>query len=206
MYFRTLILSLIVILTLFIFSNNSSFAQTQKPEQPPSQAAPQADLQARGAGQKTTECICLKPAVDAIQKAYTSLEEDEWPGAIKICKDTIEAIKTLSKTCKCPDVAVYQKTAEAFLKYAEGGNHLDGADEPDCAYALKLYDEAINSLKDSLPKITNAQVKENAKSIWEYAQEEQQFVKDECQGSQPVPVQGKQPPAKQNAPSAPAKQ
>ncbi len=155
------------------------------PANVPAADSKQADLKAQKTQEKVDECPCLKPAIEAVQKAYSSLEEDEWPGAIKICKDTIELIKILSKTCKCPEVASYQKITEAFLKYAEGGNHLDGADEPNCPFALKLYTDAIAFLKESTPKITNQEVKTNATNIQEYAEEELQFVKDECQ-SQPA--------------------
>jgi len=216
MFLKSLIMKQLVILFLLICFCSFVFAQVQGTQQPTPQAnppaepvksvpaLPQVDLSQRKGEQKLPECACLKPGVDSIQKAYASLEEDEWPNAIKTCKDTIDAIKILSKTCKCPEVAVYQKVAEAYLKYAEGGNHLDGADEPNCTYALKLYDEAISSLKGALPKITNAQVKENANSIWEYAVEEQQFVQDECKGSQPTPA--KEPPPKQSGQAGAAKQ
>ena len=177
--------NLLIILFLFTLGNAAAFAQvTAQPKQTQT-PAPQTDLQAgstQGTQQtkKPDECACLQPAVDAVQKAYTSVEEDEWAAAIKTCKETIESVKTLSKTCRCPEVAYYQKILNAYLKYAEGGSHLDGTDEPNCPYALKLYDEALILLKESIPKITSLEVKTNAKSIQEYAEEEQQFVKDEC--------------------------
>lgn len=132
---------------------------------------------------KKATCPCLEPGVEPIQKAYLSLEEDEWPAAIKVCTDTQKAINDLAKTCKCPEVAVYQNIAKGYLNYAKGGNILDGDDSPDCKVALKLYDEAIKLLSDSIPKITNLPVKTNTQNIRDYCKEELDFVKDECQKS-----------------------
>ena len=137
------------------------------------------------AGAKGGLCDCLKGAIDSIQKSYVSLEEDEWPTAIKTTKDTISTITALSKTCACPETVAYQKIAEAYLKYAEGGNHLDGADEPDCPYATKLYSDAITLLETYIPKITNPAVKENAEDVKGYVKEEKEFVDEECNGTQP---------------------
>ena len=128
-------------------------------------------------------CDCLKGAVDSIQKAYVSLEEDEWPAAIKTTKDAISTINTVAKTCACPETMAYQKIAEAYLKYAEGGNHLDGADEPDCPYATKLYSDAIILLDAYISQITNPAVQENAKDVEGYVKEEKEFVDEECGGA-----------------------
>lgn len=152
-----------------IFTTNISFAQSTNP---PKEEA------------KGGICDCIKGAVDAIQKAYLSLEEDEWPAAIKTTKDAITAIDTLSKTCTCPETVAYKKVAEAYLKYAEGGNHLDGADEPNCPYATKLYADAITLLDTYIPKITNPSVKENSEDIKGYLKEEKEFVDEECAGAQ----------------------
>ncbi|MBI3590830.1 MAG: hypothetical protein HY094_05565 [Candidatus Melainabacteria bacterium] len=130
---------------------------------------------------KAPECACAKPARDAVEKAYGSIEEDEWVKAIKACNDAGLTIKGITKTCTCPEVPIYQKVVEAFQKYAEGGNHLDGAEQPNCPYALKLYSDAIDVLSSSLDKIPDDKIKEKVKNVKEYAQEEQQFVKDECQ-------------------------
>lgn len=181
---RSLLIAILVLVSTAI-TNSSTFAQNEKNAKSTStpavtEAGKEGDLQARKA-QKASGCNCLQPASDAVQKAYVSIEEDEWVKAIKTCKDSISAIKTLSKTCKCPEVAEYQKIVEAFSKYAEGGNHLDGAEKPNCPYALKLYDDATAILKDSIEKVSEEKVKTNAKNILEYAKEEQQFVKDECQ-------------------------
>lgn len=167
-----------------------SFSQTPTP-------TPQATLTATPSPQaqelnkdllekKAAECACAKPASDAIQKAYASLEEDEWSAAIKSSTDTLNSINTLSAKCKCPEVAIYQNVAKAFLNYAKGGNLLDGEDNPDCKKAKELYDTAISLLKDSIPKITNQEVKTNTTNIKEYAEEELQFVKDECEESVPT--------------------
>ena len=174
MFFRK---SLSVFLALFIAFGVTTelYASTQNKE---------SNLMDRKNQKKqTTEgnvCACLKPGTEAIQKAYASLEEDEWPKAITECKNTITVISSLSKTCTCNEVNAYKTAADSFLKYAEGGNHLDGADEPDCPYALKTYSSSISGLKDILEKITDKDVKTSVKNILEYAQEEELFVKDEC--------------------------
>lgn len=183
-----------------MFNTTCSILLAQTPT-PASQQTPQATPapQAKSAQQVAPACKCLEGVVVIVQKAYASLEEDEWPSAIKISTDALNTINTLAKTCKCPEISAYQNVAKAFLNYAKGGNLLDGQEEPDCKAALKLYDEAISWLKDALEKITNSEVKANAKSIKEYAEEELQFVKDECE--EPPPKQQTQPKA-----SPPAKQ
>lgn len=153
--------------------SNLQDRKVQKVPAPEIQKAPQA--------QKAPECACAKPAKDALEKAYGSIEEDEWVKAIKACKDAGVTIKGIGKTCNCPEVTVYQKVVEAFQKYAEGGNHLDGAESPNCPYALKLYSDAIDILTTSLDQIPDDKIKEKVKNVKEYASEEQQFVKDECQ-------------------------
>lgn len=178
-----------LLLVSIFLSVNLSFAQEAKQE--PKQESQmtgevtkvekESTLQERKGAKKTDGgCQCIKPAVEALERAYNSVEEDEWAKAIKTCKDSITAINTLAKTCKCPEVAQYQKVAEAFMKYAEGGNHLDGAEEPNCPYATKLYADTVGILKDTTDKIPNEKVKEYARSIKEYALEEQEFVNDEC--------------------------
>lgn len=142
---------------------------------------------------KPDACTCAKPAADALNKAYTALEEDEWANAETTTKNAITSIKTLSQSCKCPELASYQKIADAYLKYAQGGNHLDGADQPNCPYALKLYSDAISLLKESIPAVTNAEVKANATNIQDYADEELQFVKDECEDAKPAATPAKKP-------------
>ena len=191
---------LIVLLAVFIsFSiQNISFAETAPVKKNvPSKPAPQAAVKKQvvpdapkeqapkeqTAGVKDGLCGCLKGAIDAIQKAYISLEEDEWQAAIKTTKDTINTINTLSKTCACPETVAYQKVAEAYLKYAEGGNHLDGAEEPNCPFATKLYSDAIVLLDAYIPKISNAVIKENAEDIRGYVKEEKEFVDEECSGA-----------------------
>ena len=177
--------------------NLVSLAQTQvapkvvAPVQPTSAPSPQpaekeVDLKTKTAPteKKVALCPCLDPIIIAIQKAYNSLEEDEWPTAIKISTDTLNTITSISKTCKCTEVTDYQNVAMAYLNYSKAGNLLDGEDEPDCKVAKKLYEDAIGWLETSISKITNSEVSGNARSIQEYAKEELQFVKDECQESQ----------------------
>lgn len=184
---------LVILLALLIsFSaKNFSFAETapiKKKAVPPPVAAP--TIKKQGTQTVTTKeqtvetkggiCDCLKGAIDAIQNAYVRLEEDEWPTAIKATKDTINTINTLSKTCACPETVAYGKIAEAYLKYAEGGNHLDGAEKPDCQYAIMLYSDARTLLENYIPKITNVSVKENAQDVQGYVKEEEEFVNEEC--------------------------
>ena len=161
--------NLLFVFIIFLLIINPSFAQTISPQKDTASKPVPKDV-----------CDCLKPAIDAIQKAYTSLEEDEWPAAIKTSKDTIDIVSNLAKVCKCPEITSYQKVSEAFSKYAEGGNHLDGVDEPNCPYALKLYSAAAALLKEAIPNITNVQVKENAENTNDYVTEELEFVKNEC--------------------------
>jgi len=188
---------LVILLVLLIsFSvKNFSFAETAPvkknvPSQPaPSPTIKKQVIQSDKPKEQTAEvkdglCDCLKGAIDAIHKAYASLEEDEWPTAIKTTKDSITTINTLSKTCICPETIAYQKIAEAYLKYAEGGNHLDGAEEPNCLYATKLYSDAIILLEAYIPKVTNTAVKENARDVQGYVKEEKEFVDEECNGTQ----------------------
>ena len=182
-----------IVLVIFLVSsiNNYSSAETA-PDVKPDMAVQQAPAVKKqivqpGADVKDIKngiCDCLKGTIDAIQKAYVSLEEDEWPAAIKSTKDAIAVINTVSKDCTCPETQAYQKIAEAYLKYAEGGSHLDGAEEPDCPYATKLYSDAITLLETFIPKITNSAVKENAEDIKGYVKEEKEFVDEECGSAQ----------------------
>ncbi len=171
--FERNIVSVIIALSLIFGMSSQSFAQ-DKETKLMEKKNPKKQAVEGGA------CACLKPGIDAIQKAYASLEEDEWPKAIGECKNTIASISALSKSCTCPEIAAYKAISDSFLKYAEGGNHLDSADDPDCPYALKTYSASIAGLKDSLEKITDKDVKTSVKNILEYAQEEELFVKDEC--------------------------
>ena len=176
---------LLALLTSFLITN-LSFAETAPAKKDPA-LAPAAVVKkqvTQVAEVKEGLCSCLKGAIDAIQKSYVSLQEDEWQMAIKTTKDAITTINTLSKNCACPETIAYQKIAEAYLKYAEGGNHLDGAEEPNCPFATKLYSDAITLLGDYIPKISNPAVKENAEDIKGYVQEEKEFVDEECNGTQ----------------------
>ncbi len=164
---------LLVIVSIIFYLGNVSFAQEVAPVQK------DAKLMEKKA--KKADCVCAKPAVDLIKKAYASVEEDEWKKAIAVCKGTITSINNLSKTCKCPEMAVYKKIAEAFLKYSLGGDHLDGADEPDCNLAKGLYGDSIKFLEEALPNTENEKIREYARAVLDYAKEEQAFVKDECQ-------------------------
>lgn len=176
----TLVRGIFLSLFFTIFLCAFSFAQTPTPVPT---VGKEVELQAKTA-LKTSECACAAPLVEALKKTYQSDEEDEWTVAIKIGKDTVTKINALAKTCKCPEIQIYQKVAEAFLKYAEAGNYLDGTEEPDCDFALKSYDKIIALLEESILKIPDVTLKENAKSIQSYAREEHAFVKDECQESE----------------------
>lgn len=199
----------LIFFNLSIFTNiiSTSIAQTQAPTQvipspqlaasplPPAEKAKDVEPIKAKTAQKEPVCNCIEPAVIAIQKAYTSLEEDEWPSAIKISTDALNSVSNLSKTCKCPEVSVYQNVAKAYLNYAKAGNLLDGQDEPDCVVAKKLYDDAILWLGTSIPQIPNTEVSANAKNIQDYAKEELQFVKEECEEKELPAKQPKQKPA-----------
>src|SRR3989338_3564856 len=154
--------SIFIVLILTICLNNILLAQEamSPPEQAPAPEAkpevmaevkqevkPEAMTDAMAEAKKLPECPCLKPATEALGKAYISIEEDEWPKAIKTCKDSIQAIKNLGTTCKCPEVAEYQKIVEAFLGYAQGGDYLDGTEKPDCEKARKMYGDTISALE-----------------------------------------------------------
>ena len=110
---------LIIFLALFInFSiRNFSFAETAPPKKDTTvkKQVVQSDTPKEQAVEvKSGICDCLKGAIDAIQKSYVSLEEDEWPAAIKTTKDAISTITTLSKTCACPETVAYEKIAGAY--------------------------------------------------------------------------------------------
>lgn len=127
------------------------------------------------------KCACAESAVEALGKAYISLEEDEWPDAIKVCTDALTKVKELEKSCQCPELPAYKDIATAYISYAQGGNILDGENDIDCAKATKLYNDAISLLAAAIPKVQNEKVKHEATSINEYCEEENEFVKDECQ-------------------------
>lgn len=177
-----------IVSVLLFTANKLTLAQEPAKPEAMTEAAPVAMTEAVPEAMAEPEkkvdpaCACLKPAADAVEKAYSSVEEDEWEKAIKACKDSVTAIKNLAKTCKCPELPEYQKTAEAFQKYAEGGSHLDGAEEPNCPFALKLYSETIKSLGEATTKISDEKVKEYVSNVKDYAEEEEEFVKSECAG------------------------
>ena len=140
-------------------------------------ASPQAPAQAA----KPEACNCEKPAVEALDKTYVSLEEDEWAGAIKVSTDALNLVKNLSMTCTCPVISVYQDVAQGFLNYATGGSILDSEEEINCPKAKKLYEDALKLFDAALPKIADENLKKKVKDIRDYAQEEKEFVDDECE-------------------------
>ena len=153
-------------------------AQTKTPEATPKQEIKLQEVTTK----ESPACNCEKLVLDAINKAYVAIEEDEWAAAIKVCTDALNTVKNLSNTCKCLDTATFKNIAQAFLDYAKGGDILDGEKEPDCEAANKLYTETIKLLGEALPKIKDAKLKENAGNITDYSKEELEFVKDECSG------------------------
>lgn len=192
-----LIIRFLISLILSFMVCNVSLAQTQntkqqKPQEAKSQPTPQAQIkkqepqstpQTQVQGKDTAVvCNCQKPVLDIIDKAYVSLEEDEWPAAIKVCTDALTTVKNLSNTCTCLDTPLYKSIAQGFLNYARGGDILDGEKDPDCKAADKLYTDAIKLLEDAMPKIKDAKLKTNVESIRDYCKEELEFVKDECSG------------------------
>lgn len=130
---------------------------------------------------KEEACACDKPVIEALTKAYNSLEEDEWTDAIKICNESIKTIETLSGTCKCPVIETYKGVVKAYLNYAQGGQILDGEEDIDCPKAKSLYDEAIKSLIAAQTTVKNEAIKSQVENIKEYCEEEKAFVQDECQ-------------------------
>lgn len=195
----SLIYSILTSFVVLFSSFNCASAQTPvKPAPAASQAPAIAEPKAEIKAKVDDVCPCLKPGIDLIQKVYNSLEEDEWKDAENAAKNAQTFIKNLATTCKCPEVTSYQKIAEAYLKYAQGGNHLDGADQPNCPFALKLYSDAISNLKEAIPNITNAEVKTSATNIQDYADEELQFVKDECEDAKTPPAKPATAPAKKS--------
>lgn len=194
----SLIYSILTSFVVLFSSFNCAFAQTAAKPAPAASQAPVAEPKAEIKAKVDDACPCLKPGVDLIQKAYNSLEEDEWKDAEAAAKNAQTFIKNLTSTCKCPEIASYQKIADAYLKYAQGGNHLDGADQPNCPFALKLYSDAISNLKEAIPNITNAEVKTSATNIQDYADEELQFVKDECEDAKTQPAKPAAAPAKKS--------
>jgi hypothetical protein len=197
MHFSRLI-AIIISSSMFISACSGAYAESPAKTEPapavkPKAAAAPAKPEAVIKAKVDDLCACAKPAADALNKAYTALEEDEWTNAETTTKNAIASIKSQSQSCKCPELASYQKIADAYLKYAQGGNHLDGADQPNCPYALKLYADAIALLKEAIPSLTNAEVKANATNIQDYADEELQFVKDECEDTKPTATPAKKP-------------
>ena len=178
---------LVVLLALFIcFSiQNISSAQTAPPKKDP--AVKKQVIESDKPKEQPAKgglCDCLKGAGDVLAGVFQKLEEEDWNTGIKAAKDAINTINTVAKTCACPEIIAYQKIAEAYLSYAEGGNHLDSAEEPDCPKATKLYSGAIGLFEKYVPQITNPAIRENAKDIEGYVKEEKEFVDEECNGTQ----------------------
>lgn len=174
---RNFLTSILVLFFVMVsFSSVGSFAQESSGSpMPPAEKATEAPKLPEG------KCACAEPAVEALGKAYISLEEDEWPDAIKVCSDALNKVKELEKGCACPELPAYKDVATAYISYAQGGNILDGEEDIDCAKATKLYEGAISLLKTVTPKIQNEKIKREVNSVQEYCEEENEFVKDECQ-------------------------
>ena len=173
----------------FLFQAAISQEKKEAPKQeatttPPSQAKPSETPQANTDKARVVvnkACECLAPATKALNEAFAAVEEDEWQAAIKKCTDTVSKSDTVAKTCKCPEVSAYQNIAKAYLNYAKGGSILDSEDTPNCMAASKAYNDAIKWLKESQDKIADKDTKANARIIEEYAAEELDFLKDECE-------------------------
>ena len=139
---------------------------------------------ASGAGEKKQLACkkCLGLGDQILLDTYLAVEEEDWNSGIKTCEEGINAINDLSQRCgACPEPQEYIKVIGAFRKYAEGGIHLDGAEEPKCSFAIQLFTDTINDLESSLQTISSQQAKFKIKNIRDYAKEEKQFVSDECQ-------------------------
>lgn len=176
---RSLFLKLVVLVSMLTFTG-SLLAQEVKKEEGKAEKEPLKLMEKKAA--KKCDCLDTKDfsVTKTVSKAYKSVEEDEWKKAIQSCKDAVASIKEHEKKCKCDEVIEYRKIVEGFQKYAEGGEHLDSAEEPDCPFALKVYDEAIKKLDDSISKVSDEKTKKDATNVKEYALEERQFVQDEC--------------------------
>lgn len=202
MFLKNILISFLLVAAVLIFPGNL-IAQDAKPAaEPPKeeqkeapetvqekvkeQEAVQKEVEEKEEVSKKTlsreagDCTCVEPIEKALSKAYISLEEDEWPKAIKVCTDAVNKVKELEKTCKCPVIPVYKDVANAYLSYAKGGEILDGEEEIDCIKAVKLYDDAIKLFEKSVPMILNEKLKQEASLIADYCSEEKEFVEDEC--------------------------
>ena len=169
---------LVLFVAISFYSVNPSFAQEGAQE---TSKSPTSEKAAEMPKLPEGKCACAESTVEALGKAYISLEEDEWPDAIKVCTDALNKAKELEKSCTCPELPAYIDLATAYISYSQGGNILDGEEDIDCAKATKLYDGAIKLLTVAIPKVLNEKVKREATSVKEYCEEENEFVKDECQ-------------------------
>ena len=180
----------VILIGFSFFIGSCAFAQAAKQPQAKTETKPKVEEKkvtppvqtlTKTTKEKEVEtCNCQKIVIDALNKAYVALEEDEWAAAIKACTNAVTSVKNLSKTCLCLDKVLYGNIASAFLDYAKGGNILDGEKEPNCPLVKQAYTEAIKYLDESAPKIKDEKLKANAESIRDYCKEELEFVKDEC--------------------------
>lgn len=196
MFGRNLACSFIVLpAVLFFYGLNISFAEDtaqppakvetpsaapapQKPEVKPTEPKVEAKARVVPSG-----CSCEEEITKILDKSYTSLEEDDWPDAIKVCTDTLSKIKELENTCKCEVLAVYKDVAQGYLNYGKGGEKLESDVDlqgKECDDATKLYADAIALFEKSIPKITNEKIKKQVETIKQFSTEENEFVKEEC--------------------------
>jgi len=88
-------------------------------------------------------CGCLETkgfsASGLLEKAYNSVQEDEWDKAIDVCKKVQADLKEHEKKCKCQQLIDFQRIVKSFGDYAEAGRDLDNSDKPNCDKVLKLY-------------------------------------------------------------------
>ncbi len=164
-----------LIVVLLLVNLQVANAQTEEKKEVVPTPAPTA------AAKKPDQCECETPAITSLSKTAASLNEDDWNESINICMTTIIEIEKLKTTCKCPIIDSYKKIADAYLKYAQGGQILDGEADIDCIKAKKLYDDAIKALNELLPVIQNEKLKEEVSEIKDYCIEEKSFVEDECE-------------------------
>ena len=180
------VLETLMVLTILLVFGNGILA-----EEPKEKSAVLMEKKAKDGkadSQVPASCKCLETkdfsASGLLEKAYNSVQENEWDKAIDDCKKVAADLKNQEKKCLCGghQLTQYQKIVKSFQQYAEGGKDLDDSDKPNCEKVLKLYNDAISTIKDTIPQIGNLKVRKLAEEIQNYASEEKEFAEDECKG------------------------
>ena len=182
------VLETLMVLTILLVFGNGTLAGEPK-EQAGTKDTVLMEKKAKGGAvdsQAPASCKCLETkdfsATGLLEKAYNSVQEDEWDKAIDVCKKVAGDLKDHEKKCKCQQLTDYQQIIQAFQKYAEGGRDLDNSDKPNCEKVLRLYNEAISTLKEAGGHLGIGKARKLAEEIQNYASEEKEFAEDECKG------------------------